>query len=139
MMGLSTAVVPALFLGFGGFVAYLAGVVALAQTRRLRRVGIPVQALVKHRPAVRGDTSGRSGPLLQFATESGGVMEVFSPAGSTRSRPLVDGHQVLIAYDPDDPRQVVLPGRERRAVDYAFVGLGVCLMLTAAVVLFLPA
>lgn len=134
---MSVGLVPAVFLGLGGLVAYLAGVVALAETRRLRRVGIPVEALVKHRPAAPGDMSGQSAPLLQFATESGGVMEVFSPVGSTRTLPLIDGQHVLVAYDPADPRQVLVRGRERRAIDYAFVGLGVCLMLTALVVLFL--
>lgn len=134
-MGSSVGVVPVVFLGFGGLLVYLVGLGALAETRRLRRVGVLVSALVKDRPAVRGDVSGRSAPLLQFPTEDGGVMEVFSPVGSSRARPLTDGSQVLITYDPADPRQVLVSGRERRPLDYAFVGLGVCLMLTALVLL----
>jgi hypothetical protein len=134
-MGLSAGAVPALFLGLGGLVAYLAGVCALAERRRLLRTGIPATALVKHRPAVPGDTSGRSAPLLQFPTADGGVMEEFSPVPSSRALPLVDGGLVAVAYDPEDPRRFLVRGRERRGLEYAFAGLGASLMLAALVLL----
>ena len=120
---------------FGGVIAYLTGAFGLQEARRLRRFGVPVRALVKHRPAAPGDTSGASAPLLQFATEDGTVMEVYSPVGSRRSRPLVDGRHVLIAYDPADPRQVQVGGRERIGLEYAFLGLGAVAVLTGLYVL----
>jgi hypothetical protein len=135
-MGRSAGVVVAAFLALGGLAAYLVGVGSLAETRRLHRVGVLVWALVKSRPAVRGDTTGASAPLLQFSTEQGAVLEVFSPVPSSRSRPLVDGAMVRIAYDPADPRKVLVLGRERRGVDRAFMVLGALLVLAALVLLF---
>lgn len=71
-MGLA---VLALYVAFGGLVAYLAGVTGLTETRRLQRDGLTAWALVK-RPA----DDGSARPLLQFATRDGLVMEVFSPS-----------------------------------------------------------
>ncbi|MEY9967829.1 hypothetical protein ABIA33_005909 [Streptacidiphilus sp. MAP12-16] len=130
-MGLVAVAVPVLFLAVGGAVAYLAGAAGLAETRRLRQVGIETWALVKQRPVQPGDQTGRSAPLLQFATEQGLVMEVFSPVRSTRSGPLVDEQHVQVTYDPADPRCVLVHGRERRGIEYAFLGLGACVVLTA--------
>ena len=134
-MGTSAVVVTAAFLALGGFAAYLVGVGSLAETRRLRRVGVPAVALVKLRPAGRGGVEGSPGPLLQFSTEEGAVMEVYAPVPSSRSRPLVDGALVPITYDPADPRLLLVAGRERRALDRAFAWLGAVLVLAALVLL----
>ncbi|WP_035802890.1 DUF3592 domain-containing protein [Kitasatospora mediocidica] len=138
-MSLSVVVVPAVWAAVGGAVAYLAGVTGLAETRRLRRDGIPVQALVRQRPTDRSESTGASRPLLQFATRDGLVMEVFSPVCSSRAHPLVDGRHVLVRYDPADPRQVLVQGRERRGVEYAFIALGAGVVLTALVLVLLAA
>ncbi|WSL80170.1 hypothetical protein OG403_34520 [Kitasatospora sp. NBC_01266] len=100
----------------GGVLAYLAGATGLAEIRRLRRVGVTTEALVKRR------AQGR--PLLQFATEGGLVMELFSPVE-------VAADQVLVRYDPADPRQVLVLGRERRAVEYGFLCAGATIVLAA--------
>jgi hypothetical protein len=134
-MGVSVGVGTGVFLALGGFVAYLVGVSALAETRRLCRVGVRAWALVKRRPPVPGAATGAPGPLLQFSTETDAVMEVFAPVPSSRSHPLLDGALVQILYDPADPRTVLVLGRERRAVDRVFAGLGVLLMLAALVLL----
>ncbi|WP_280693598.1 DUF3592 domain-containing protein [Kitasatospora sp. GAS204B] len=102
---------------FGGVLAYLAGAAGLAQNRRLRQTGIAATALVKRRPEGR--------PLLQFATREGLVMEVFSPVE------LRGGPEVPVRYDPADPRLVLVQGRERRAVEYGFLGAGAAIVLTA--------
>ncbi|MQS15900.1 DUF3592 domain-containing protein [Streptomyces kaniharaensis] len=119
------------FGGLGGVVAYLAGVVGLRDLRRLRRVGVPVRALVRERVPAPEDRALPPRPLLQFETEDGRVVEVFSPVPSTRSHPLPDGGYVPIRYDPADPRQVVVEGRERRPLEYAFVALGMAMVLVA--------
>ncbi|MEU9130791.1 DUF3592 domain-containing protein [Kitasatospora sp. NPDC048540] len=128
----------AVFAAIGGLTAYLAGAVGLRDTRRLRRVGIPVQALVKYRSTQAGDLAGAARPLLQFVTADETVMEVFSPVPAGRSQPLTDGGQVWISYDPADPRQVVVRGRERAWLDLSFVALGAAVLL-GALVLFLLA
>ena len=128
---MSAVVVTAAFLAVGGVVAYLVGVSSLAETRRLSRDGVPAQALVMQRPGVHGGVNGTPGPLLQFSTEDGTVLEVFSPVPSVRSYPLTDGQQVPIRYDPADPRKLLVLGRERRGVDRAFALLGAALVLAA--------
>ena len=134
-MGLSAVVVTGVFLGLGGFVAYLVGVGALAETRRLHRDGATAWALVKQRPVARGNVGGVPGPLLQFTTRDGAEMEVFAPVPSNRSHPMADGERVRVAYDPADPRTVLVLGRERRSIDYVFAGLGAGLLLAALVLL----
>ncbi|MBV6697800.1 DUF3592 domain-containing protein [Kitasatospora aureofaciens] len=119
------------FGGLGGVIAYLAGVVGLRDLRRLRRVGVSVQALVRERVPGPEDRALPPRPLLQFETEDGQVVEVFSPVPSTPRHPLPDGGYVPVRYDPADPRQVVVEGRERRPVEYAFMALGILMVLIA--------
>ncbi|MGV9267529.1 DUF3592 domain-containing protein [Kitasatospora sp. NPDC003701] len=138
-MGTTTGIAAALavFAGLGGLVAHLAGVAGLRDLQRLRRVGVPVRALVRERLPAPEDRSAVSRPLLQFTTEDGRVVEVFSPVPSSRRVPLVDGSYVALRYDPADPRLVLVAGRERRRLEYAFLGLGGVMVLAALVVVLL--
>lgn len=77
-----------------GSVALLTGIAGLRGIHRLRRVGVEVWA-------------------LQYETRDGRVMEVGSPAPASKRHPLADGSLVLVRYDPDDPRELLLQGRER--------------------------
>ncbi|GAA1972932.1 hypothetical protein GCM10009738_57840 [Kitasatospora viridis] len=123
----------ALFLALGGLVAYLAGVTGLNEIRRLRRVGVPALALVRYRVLGPDDHPPSARPLLQFSTPAEQVVEVFSPVLSSRALPLVHGGQVWLRYDPADPREVLLEGRERRSVERAFVIAGALAVLAAVV------
>lgn len=116
-------VVLAAFTAIGGLVALLAGAYGLRQTRRVTEAGAVTQALVK---AVR---PGADRPTLQFETADGRVLEVVSPVPVSRRRPLPAGERVPIAYDVDDPRDVVLLGAERRGLDWSFVAAGACLVV----------
>ncbi|MCX4683301.1 DUF3592 domain-containing protein [Kitasatospora purpeofusca] len=138
-MGAATgvALAVAVFAGPGGLVAYLAGPAGLRDLQRLRRVGVPVLALVRERRPGPEDRSAVSRPLLQFTAGDGRVVEVFSPVPSSRRRPLVDGSHVPIRYDPADPRQVLVAGHERRRPEYAFLGLGCAMVITAIVLVAL--
>ncbi|WP_329577453.1 DUF3592 domain-containing protein [Kitasatospora sp. NBC_01250] len=112
----------------GGVLAYLAGATGLAETRRLRQVGVPASALVARRAS---DADGPGRPLLQFATREGLVLEVPSPVGPSRAQPLTAGRAVPVRYDPADPRQILVQGRERRAIEYVFMAAGAAIVLTA--------
>ncbi|WP_406209189.1 DUF3592 domain-containing protein [Kitasatospora sp. NBC_01560] len=138
-MGTTTGITAALAVsaGLGGLVAYLAGLAGLRDLRRLRQVGVPVRALVRERIPGPEDRSAASRPLLQFTTEDGRVVEVFSPVPASRRAPLVDGSYVAIRYDPADPRQVLVTGRERRGLEYVFLGLGSVMALTALLLVVL--
>ncbi|MEW2525091.1 DUF3592 domain-containing protein [Streptomyces sp. NPDC047071] len=117
----------AAFTVVGGLVALLAGAYGLDRTRRVTEAGEWAEALVK---AVR---QGADRPALQFETADGQVVEVPSPVPVSRRRPLRAGQRVPIVYDADDPREVVLLGRERRGLDWAFVGAGAALVLAGLV------
>ncbi|MEV7598132.1 DUF3592 domain-containing protein [Kitasatospora sp. NPDC089797] len=130
-MGGTAGFAVVVFGALGGVVAYLAGVVGLRDLRRLRRVGVPVRALVRARVPAPEDRSLPPRPLLQFETEDGRVVEVFSPVPSTARHPLPDGGYVPVRYDPADPRQVVVEGRERRRLEYAFAAVGLLMLLVS--------
>ncbi|MDH6128784.1 DUF3592 domain-containing protein [Kitasatospora sp. GP82] len=125
----------ALFAGLGGAVAVLAGRAGLREIRRLRQVGLPAQALIRYRTLDEEDRAGSPRPLLQFTTEDGRVVEVFSPVPPSRTHRLIDGGQVSITYDPDDPGQVLVDGRERRWLEYAFLAFGGTIALATAILL----
>ncbi|MFC7306504.1 DUF3592 domain-containing protein [Streptomyces monticola] len=120
-------VVLAAVTAFGGLVAVLAGGYGLTRTRRITASGQAVLALVKP------PQPGSDRPLLQFETADGRVIEVVSPVPRTRRRPLADGREVLLAYDADDPREVVLLGSERIRLDQGFMVAGAALVLLGAV------
>ncbi|MGD3112367.1 hypothetical protein [Streptomyces sp. YGL11-2] len=123
-MGAGGLAVLAGFAAFGGLVAALAGAYGLRQTRRLTRTGVRARALVKNPPGRAAGEVPPPRPLLQFTTDDGRVMEIVCPAPSTRRHPLRDGDRVSVTYDPADPRTALVHGRERLALDRAFLTAG---------------
>ncbi|MFD9790514.1 DUF3592 domain-containing protein [Streptomyces sp. NPDC059070] len=115
------------FTAFGGLVALLAGAYGLRETRRIAEAGGLAWALVK--PAPPG--SGR--PLLQYETADGRVLELPSPVPPTRRDPLTPGARVHLSYNPADPRDVILVGRERTGLDRAFVAAGAAVLAVGLV------
>ncbi|MFI0155805.1 DUF3592 domain-containing protein [Streptomyces lydicus] len=114
---------------FGGLLAILAGAYGLRQTRHMRQAGVRVEALVKRPPENVSDEPAAPRPLLQFVTDDDRVSEVVCPVAPTRRRPLNDGDHVLVLYDPDEPRTVILPDLERPGLDRLFITGGVLVML----------
>ncbi|MEV5281062.1 DUF3592 domain-containing protein [Streptomyces sp. NPDC051994] len=113
----------AAFTVLGGLVAVLAGAYGLRETRRVEAAGALAWALVKPAP------QGAVRPLLQYATADGRVLELPSPVPPSHRAPLPPGSSVRVSYDPADPRTVVLLGRERTAVDRAFMVSGAVIVL----------
>jgi hypothetical protein len=113
-----------------GAVAVLTGVAGLRGIHRLRRVGVEVWALVKR--ACPATDEERARPLLQYETRDGRVMEVGSPVPASKRNPLADGSLVLVRYDPDDPRELLLQGRERTMLEYVLIGAGAAFVLLGA-------
>lgn len=111
------------FTVIGGLVALLAGAYGLRETRRAERAGGHAWALVKPAP------QGSARPLLQFETADGHVLELPSPVPPSRREPLPPGSSVRLSYDPADPRTVVVLGRERTALDRAFMAAGGAIVL----------
>ncbi|MEU2494304.1 DUF3592 domain-containing protein [Streptomyces sp. NPDC007883] len=131
-MDTGAVVVFAGVVALGGMVAALAGAHGLRQAQRVSETGVRVPALVKRHPGKDGEESA---PLLQFVTEDDKVMEVVSPVPPTRGQPLRDGDNVLVSYDPADPRNVVVQGRERFGLERAFVAGGALIALLSMALL----
>ncbi|MFF1419653.1 hypothetical protein [Streptomyces sp. NPDC058280] len=117
-------IVFAAFAALGGLVALLAGAVGIRRTRRILSAGESAMALVKRGPP------GSERQTLQYETADGHVLEVISPVL------LEAGTSVLLSYDPEDPREVVLPGYPRTRVDLGFVLLGLAVILAGAAFAF---
>jgi hypothetical protein len=120
---------------FGGMLAVLVGAYELREARRASRTGVRVEALVKRRPGEAPEESPPPRPVFQFVTEDDRVMEVVCPAPSTRRQPLRPGGNVLVSYDPADPRNVVVHGRERLGPERAFIAGGALVVLISVVLL----
>jgi len=118
------------WLALAGGLAALAGLTGMSRARRLRRRGPPVWAVVLPRPVSADDGPGRT--VIQYPLADGRVVEQVSPRSARRARMLRPGQKVLVWYDPEDPSDVLVYGREGRAADLAFVLAGTLFMVLGA-------
>lgn len=119
------AVALGILLALVGGIAVLAGVTAARRTERLRSHGQTAWAMVV---AASADGSGEEPPgqvLLQYRLPGGTVME--RPA--TRLAP---GGTVLVWYDPADPDDVLVFGRDGRVANALFATVGIAFILLGA-------
>ncbi|HEY6790713.1 MAG TPA: DUF3592 domain-containing protein [Trebonia sp.] len=119
------AVVIGVWMALAGALALLVGASARRRVRRLKRDGIKVWAEAIHRPPPDGEQV-----TLQYTLTDGRVLE--RSARTRRGAPLASGEKVLIWYDPHDPAEVVISGRDGRASDLAFVVIGLIFLLAGA-------
>jgi len=118
-------------LALPGGLAVLAGLSGMHRARRLRRngssawaVALPEPVPAKQRPEGSPDRM-----LLQYTLADDRVMEQIAPGPARKSASLRPGQKVLIWYDPEDPRDVLVYGQEGRAADLVFVVVGVFFIL----------
>jgi Protein of unknown function (DUF3592)/Mu transposase, C-terminal len=125
-------------MALAGALALLVGASARRRVRRLKREGIKVWAEAIHRPPPDGEQSDArqydSGQqvTLQYTLEDGRVLE--RSARTRRGAPLAPGQKVLIWYDPHDPAEVLVYGRDGRDSDLAFIVIGLIFVLAGAVI-----
>ena len=117
-------------LALAGGLAALAGLTGMSRARRLRRRGSPVWAVVLPQPASADEEPGRT--VIQYALADGRVVERVSPGSARRARMLRPGQKVLVWYDPEDPQDALVYGREGRAADLAFVIAGALFIMLGA-------
>ena len=118
-------------LALPGGLAVLAGLSGMHRARRLRRGGSSAWAVALPEPVparLRPDGSPDR-MLLQYTLADGRVMEQIAPRPARKSASLRPGQKVLIWYDPEDPRDVLVYGREGRTADLAFVAVGMLFIL----------
>lgn len=135
-------------MALAGALALLVGVSARRRVRRLKRNGIKVWAEAVHRPlpdgAVPGGAlhdeeqhdeeqhDGGQQVTLRYTLADGRVLE--RSARARRAAPLAPGQKVLIWYDPDDPAEVLVYGRDGRASDLAFVVIGLIFLVAGSAI-----
>jgi len=131
----NVAVAIGAWIAFAGALALLVGVTARRRARRLKRDGIKVWAEAIDRPQSDGRPDG--GVRLQYTLPDGRVLE--RSARARRAAPLAPGQKVLLWYDPDDPAEVLIYGRDGRASDLTFATIGVVFLVAGvAIAVFGP-
>ena len=121
------ATVLVIWFALAGVIAAIVGLAGMRRVRRLRRDGVQAWAVVvPSHPA-----GGEREIALQYTLPDARVLEKHS-AG--RIGALLPGERVLIWYDPADPQDVLVRGREGRAVDLVFVIAGAAFVAAGAVI-----
>jgi Protein of unknown function (DUF3592) len=117
-----------------GGLAVLAGLTAMRRVRRLRRGGSPVWAVALPRPVSADEGTGESPgrTVIQYTLADGRVVERVSPGSARKAATLRPGQKVLVWYDPEDPQDALVYGREGRAADLAFVIAGALFIMLGA-------
>ena len=119
-------IVMGVWFALAGGLAALAGLTAMRRARRLRRGGSPVWAVALPQPVTAAEAAGGSPgrTVIQYTLADGRVVERPSPGSARKAAMLRPGQKVLVWYDPDDPQDVLVYGREGRAADLIFVIAG---------------
>jgi hypothetical protein len=119
-------IVIGVWFALAGGLAALAGLTARRRARRLRRGGSSVWAVALPWPASGAEEAGGSPgrTVLQYTLADGRVVERVSPGSARKAAKLRPGQKVLLWYDPDDPQDVLVYGREGTAADLTFVLAG---------------
>jgi hypothetical protein len=124
------SIVIGVWFALAGGLAALAGLSGRRRARRLRRYGLSAWATAVPSPASAGQPPRRT--MIQYALPDGQVIERLSPPPARRAASLQPGQNVLLWYDPADPQDVLVYGREGRLADRAFVAAGMLLILAGA-------
>jgi len=124
------AIAVGVWIAFAGALALLVGVTARRQVRRLRRRGASTWATAVHRPSPH--PRGRPRVSLQYTVANGQVLE--RPVPTRRAARLSAGEKVLVWYDPEDPTDVLVYGRDGRRSDLAFMLVGLAFVIIGSVI-----
>jgi hypothetical protein len=117
---------PATFIGVwfglaGGF-AVLVALAGRARARRLRRDGVMVWGIV---------VSGAERMLVRYALPDGALLERTARDPLRKSRALLPGQRVLVWYNPADPLESIVFGRDGKTSDRVLLAIGLALILAA--------
>ena len=121
------ATVVGIWIALAGTVPALAGLTGVRRARRLRRDGVRAWST-----AVPFYPAGEDGQVaLRYTLPDGRVVE---NAAVRRTGTLLAGERVLIWYDPADPADAVIQGREGRTTDLVFAVIGAVLVVAGTVI-----
>jgi len=114
----------------GGLLSLYSGFAQLRAKRHLLADGSTAWASIVPAPKHPEYEPAAYRPMLRFDTDDGRRVQVYSPVPSTKRRPLVEGHKILVHYASEDPTQIVVHGETSRA-DLLFIGIGLVAVITA--------
>ncbi|HUK69081.1 MAG TPA: DUF3592 domain-containing protein [Streptosporangiaceae bacterium] len=128
-------IVVGVWFALAGSLAVLAGLAGRRRARRLCRDGLSTWAMAVP-PAADGDQSTGSPrrTLIQYTLRDGRVLERNAPAPVRKAASLRPGQNVLVWYDPDDPQDLLVYGREGRFSDRTLMAAGILFMLVGAAI-----
>jgi hypothetical protein len=106
-----------IWFGLAGMLAVVVAMAGRARARRLRREGVKVWGTA---------VPGSERTVVMYALPDGVLLERPARDPLRKSRALLPGQKILVWYDPADPGDYVLFGRDGRVGDriLLFVGLG---------------
>jgi Protein of unknown function (DUF3592) len=131
------SIVIGIVLALAGGLAALAGWAEQRRVRQLRQHGIRTWAMVVARPAAQDEADGarQRRTVIQFSLADGQVIEQAHPGSLRKAARLQPGQQVMVWYDAEDPRDVLVYGRGTRLADAAFIAVGTfCILVSLLIV-----
>jgi hypothetical protein len=137
------ATVLGLWFAITGVVPMVVGLAGRRRVRRLRRDGVKAWAVAVPQPTTDRERADEERPVerrvaLEYRLTDGRVLDKPAP-GAARKTAFRPGQSVLIWYDPADPSDILVYGREGRASDLVFMAAGAVFMLAGAgIAVFTP-
>jgi hypothetical protein len=129
-------IVIGVWFAVAGGLAVLAGLTGMRRVRRLRREGVATWAAFVEPPVQPGQPpDGSPHPaLIRYTLTDGRVIERIGPSPARKTASLRPGQQVLVWYDPEDPQDILLYGREGRFTDRAFLAAGLLFVFIGTII-----
>jgi hypothetical protein len=134
------SIVIGVWFALTGLVAVLPWLGGMSRRHRLRGAGRSAWATVV--PTVPGP--GEAGPLparrvsVQFTLDDGRIIERPSPGSARKSSALNPGQKVLVWYDPADPGDILVYGRDGRVSEEVLLLTGLVLITIGLIVATAP-
>jgi hypothetical protein len=119
------AAVVGIWIGLAGAVPLLAGLAGMRRDRRLRRGGVKAWAVAERLPGEQHLMA-----LRYTLPDQRALVKVVTGKAAA----LLPGERVLIWYDPADPGDVLVYGRQRRVPGLALLVTGVLFVAGGAVI-----
>jgi hypothetical protein len=124
-------IVVGVWFALAGAVAALAGLYGIRRASRLRRDGVRTWGMAVRPPSpperAPDDAGGQL--LIQYTLVDGRVMERLTPRPAGRQASPQVGQPVAVWYNPEDPDEILVYGRDTPLSDVALVVAGVLFIL----------